>query len=106
MIFTGPPGTGKTTLAKVVGKVMLKMGLLESEKVHTLPIWNSNQRNAFGRYHITPTKHTVSYMLHVLLHCCYTCKVVEVGNALELVAGYAGQTPAKVVFFPFCFFFC
>lgn len=54
MLFTGPPGTGKTTLAEVVGKVMTKMNLIQS------------------------------------------AKVVQVQNALELVAGFAGQTPAKV----------
>lgn len=54
MIFTGPPGTGKTTMAALVGKVMLKMQLVMSEHV------------------------------------------VFINNALDLLAGYAGQTPAKV----------
>jgi len=54
MIFSGPPGTGKTSMANLVARVMLKMGLVQSQKV------------------------------------------VFVNNALELLAGYAGQTPAKV----------
>lgn len=54
MIFMGPPGTGKTTMANLVARVMLKLGLLKTEKV------------------------------------------VVVNNALDLVAGYVGQTPGKV----------
>jgi stage V sporulation protein K len=54
MIFMGPPGTGKTTVARLVASVMLKMGLLKTDNV------------------------------------------VMVNNALDLVAGYVGQTPAKV----------
>lgn len=54
MIFAGPPGTGKTTMANLVAKIMLKMELVQSDKV------------------------------------------VFVNNALELLAGYAGQTPKKV----------
>ncbi len=54
MIFTGPPGVGKTTMAQLVARVMLKMGLLKNDKVSV------------------------------------------VSNALDLVAGYVGQTPGKV----------
>jgi hypothetical protein len=54
MIFMGPPGTGKTTMANLVARVMLKLGLLRTDKV------------------------------------------VVVNNALDLVAGYVGQTPGKV----------
>lgn len=54
MIFAGPPGTGKTTMANLISKIMLKMELVKNDKV------------------------------------------VFVNNALELLAGYAGQTPKKV----------
>ena len=54
MIFSGPPGTGKTSMANLVTKVMLKMGLVKSQKT------------------------------------------VFVNNSLELLAGFAGQTPGKV----------
>lgn len=33
MIFSGPPGTGKTTMAGVVSRIMVAMGLLASNKV-------------------------------------------------------------------------
>jgi Holliday junction resolvasome RuvABC ATP-dependent DNA helicase subunit len=33
MIFSGPPGTGKTTMANVVAKLFCKMKLTESDKV-------------------------------------------------------------------------
>lgn len=54
MVFTGPPGVGKTTMANLVAKVMLKMGLLKTDNV----------------------------------------KIVS--NAMDLIAGYVGQTPGKV----------
>jgi len=54
MIFSGPPGTGKTTMAKVVSKIMLKMKILSKDRI------------------------------------------VFVNNALELTAGFVGQTAPKV----------
>lgn len=54
MVFTGPPGTGKTTIAKLVSKLMVGMGILKKPKV------------------------------------------VTVGNSMDLVAGFTGQTAGKV----------
>lgn len=54
MIFTGPPGTGKTTMANLVASLLQSMGLIENDSV------------------------------------------VFVNNALDLLAGFVGQTPAKV----------
>jgi len=54
MLFMGPPGTGKTTMANLVSKIMVKMKLIETDNV------------------------------------------VFVDNALDLIVGYVGQTPAKV----------
>ena len=36
MIFLGPPGTGKTTVAKIVANLLLKLGITKSKKVTTI----------------------------------------------------------------------
>lgn len=54
MLFMGPPGTGKTTMANLVARIMVKMGIIETEQV------------------------------------------VFVNNALDLLAGFVGQTAPKV----------
>jgi SpoVK/Ycf46/Vps4 family AAA+-type ATPase len=54
MVFSGPPGTGKTSMAKLVAKLMLKMKITKSDEL------------------------------------------VVVGNSLDLLASYVGQTAGKV----------
>jgi len=46
MIFSGPPGTGKTTLANLVAKIMLKMGLVQSDNV----VFVNNALELLGQY--------------------------------------------------------
>jgi len=54
MLFMGPPGTGKTTMANLVAKIMVKMQIIENDQV------------------------------------------IFVNNALDLLAGFVGQTAPKV----------
>lgn len=46
MIFSGPPGTGKTTMANLVSKIMLKMKLVSSDKV----VFVNNSLELLGSY--------------------------------------------------------
>jgi stage V sporulation protein K len=46
MIFSGPPGTGKTTMAKVVSKIMLKMKLVQNDKI----VFVNNALELIGKY--------------------------------------------------------
>jgi len=46
MIFSGPPGTGKTTMANVVAKIMLKMKLVSTDNV----VFVNNSLELIGSY--------------------------------------------------------
>lgn len=95
----GPPGTGKTTMANLVAKVMLKMKLLKTDKVivsYRIRIcWHIAVPQCDFLEFLTVLVPSRWVGVHISFNIRF-CQVVFVNNALELLAGYSGQTSGKV----------
>ncbi|KAL7096892.1 hypothetical protein ACP275_10G109100 [Erythranthe tilingii] len=109
MVFLGNPGTGKTTVARILGKILQSVGVLSSDKVievqrtdlvgeyigQTGPKTRKKIEEAMGgilfvdeAYQLVPTQRTSSYKdfgVEALEEIMY---VLEDGNLVVIFAGY------------------